>query len=138
MEYIDGGRLADTRVAGNKNQLRPAAGYNAVEGSEQGVDFRFSPVQFLWNQQPVWYVLLSKRKLINPVPRFPFIQTPPKIARSAGCCLIALLSRLGEQLHYDCRNLPRNTRHPVCRWRRLSCDMAVDLLPRVGNGKRVN
>src|SRR5580693_3523373 len=135
MEFIDDGGLADTRVAGNKNQFRPAAGYNAVERREQGVDLRFSPVQFFGNQQPVWYVLFPKRKLINPAPRFPFIKTAPKIARSAGCCLIALLSRLSEQLHDDCRNLPRNTRYPLT-WRHwLSCDMAVHQLHRIGSRK---
>jgi hypothetical protein len=63
-----------------------------------------APVQFFGNQQPVWHVVFAKRKLINAALRFPFIKTAPKIARSAGCCLISLLSRLGEQFHHDCRN----------------------------------
>ena len=36
MEFIDNGGLADTGIAGNKNQLWPAAGYNPAESSEQG------------------------------------------------------------------------------------------------------
>ena len=39
MEFIDDRGLADAGVAGNKNKLRPAAGYNTVEGGEQGVRF---------------------------------------------------------------------------------------------------
>ena len=135
MKFIDDRRLADTRVTGNKNQFRSAAGYSAVEASEQGVDFRFSPVQCFGNQQPVWYVLFPKAKLIDPAPRFKFIKTAPKIARSSSCCLVALLSRLGEQLHDDCRNCARNTLQPLTWRHRLSCDMAVHQLHRIGNRK---
>jgi len=81
-----------------------APGYNAVEGSEQGIDFGFSPVQFLWNQQPVWRVMFAKREFVDAMLRFPFSKTAPKITLEASRCLIALLSRLGEQLHDDCRN----------------------------------
>jgi hypothetical protein len=44
MKLIDDRGLADTGVPGNKNQLRLGACYNAVEGSEQGVDFGLSPI----------------------------------------------------------------------------------------------
>ena len=74
------------------------------KAASKASDFGFSPVQFLGNQQPVWRVLFAKRKLVDPTLRFPFGKTAPKIARSAGRCLISLLSRLGEQLHDDCRN----------------------------------
>ena len=47
MEFIDDGRFADAGVAGNKNQLWPAAGYDPVESGDQSGDFRFPPVQFL-------------------------------------------------------------------------------------------
>lgn len=53
VELIDDGRLPDAGVTRNENQLRPAARHDAVEGGEQGLDFRLAPVQFLGNQQPV-------------------------------------------------------------------------------------
>src|ERR1700692_2512931 len=44
MKLTDDRGLADAGVSGNKNQLRPGACHDPVEGSEQGVDFGFSPV----------------------------------------------------------------------------------------------
>ncbi len=44
MEFIDDGGLTDTRISGNKHQLRRAAGYDAIESSNQGFNFGFSPV----------------------------------------------------------------------------------------------
>src|SRR5882762_1547875 len=113
MQLTDDGGLADPGVSGNKHQLRLAPGYNALEGSEQGVDFGFSPVQFLWNQQPIRCVMFAKREFIDAMLRFPFSETAPKITLDAGGRLIALLSRLGEQLHDDCRNRGRDTLQPL-------------------------
>ncbi len=102
MEFIDDRGLADTGIAGNKNQLRPAAGYYTVESAEQHANLRFAPVQFLRNQQPVWRVLFTKRELVNATLLFPFDKTAAKIHLDSNRCLIALLGRLGEQLHDDC------------------------------------
>src|ERR1700736_3673110 len=99
MELIHNGGLADARVSGNKNQLRLTPGDNAVEHSEQRVVFGFSPVQFLWNQQPIRRVMFAKQEFVDAVLRFPFSETALKVTLDAGGCLIALLSRLGEQLH---------------------------------------
>src|SRR5229473_3016912 len=132
MELIDNGGFADAGVTRDKHELRPVAGYNAVKGSEQGVDFRFSPVQFLWDQQSVGRVLFAKWELVDAVVRFPFGKAAPKIACGAGCCLISLLSRLGEQLHDDCRNRARNTLQSLRGWCRLSRDMAVHQFHRIG------
>ena len=38
MELIDDRGLADAGISGNQHQLRPAAGDDAVEGGEQGID----------------------------------------------------------------------------------------------------
>src|ERR1700722_10454327 len=111
MELINNGRLAAPRASGNKNEFRLATRYNAIERSEQGVDFGFSPVQFLRNQQPIWRVVFAKRKFVDATMRFPFSETAPKITLDTGRCLVAFLRRLGEQLHDDCRNRARNTVH---------------------------
>src|SRR5882672_7010189 len=111
MQLMDDGGLADPGVSANEHQLRLAPGYDAVKSREQRVDFRFSPVQFLWNQQPIRRVMFAKREFVDAMLRFPFSKTAPKITLEASRCLIALLSRLGEQLHDDCRNRARNTVH---------------------------
>src|ERR1700730_6650443 len=109
MELIHNGGLTDARVSRHKNELRPAPGYTVIQRSEHHVDFGFSPVQFLWNQQPVWRVMFAKQEFVDAMLRFPFSKTAPKITLEASRCLIALLSRLGEQLHDDCRNRGRDT-----------------------------
>src|SRR5258705_13129675 len=132
MELIHNGGFADAGVSGNKNQLRLTTGYDAVERSEQSVDFGFSPVQFLWNQQPIRRVMFAKREFVAALLRFPFSKTAPKITLEASRCLIALLRRLGEQLHDDCRNRGRDTLQPLAGWCRLPCDMAVEQLHWIG------
>src|SRR5260370_32777056 len=112
MELIHNGGLADARVSGNENQLRLTTGDNAVERSEQSVDFGFSPVQFLWNQQPIRRVMFAKREFVDAMLRFPFSKTAPKITLEASRCLIALLSRLGHELHRHCRDRARDTLQP--------------------------
>src|SRR6266404_7050212 len=79
MELIHNAGLADARVSGNKNQLRLTTGDNAVERSEQSVDFGFSAVQFLWNQQPIWRVMFAKWEFVDAMPRFPFSETAPQV-----------------------------------------------------------
>src|ERR1700677_4130422 len=131
MELIHHRGLANTGISGNENQLRLATGYNAIERSEQGVDFGFSTVQFLWNQQPIWRVMFAKGEFVDAILRLPFSETAPKVTLDAGRRLIALLGRLDEQLHDDCRNRARNTAHVLAGWCRLSCDMTVHQLHRI-------
>ena len=73
-----------------------AAGDDAVESSEEGLNFGCSPVQFLWNQQPVWRVVFAKREFVDAALSFPFSKAAPKIALSANRCLVAFLSSFGE------------------------------------------
>src|SRR5262245_11197725 len=47
VQLVDDGGLADPGIAGHEYQLQPAAGDDAFEGSEQGVDLSRAPVQFL-------------------------------------------------------------------------------------------
>src|SRR5215468_10580718 len=49
VELIDDGGLADPRISRNKHQLGHAAGHDAVEAGQQGIDLSRSPVQFLGN-----------------------------------------------------------------------------------------
>jgi hypothetical protein len=39
MQFINDSGLADTRIAGNQNEFRPASAYDTVEGREQRIDF---------------------------------------------------------------------------------------------------
>ena len=61
----------------------------------------------------------------------PFGQTAPQIVLEAGGGLVALLGRLGEELHDDLREDGRNALQPLRRRDRLSCDMAVDPFHRI-------
>src|SRR5260370_13304111 len=98
MELIHNGGLADAGISGDKNELRLATRYNAIERSEQSVDFGFSPVQLLWNQQPICGVMFTTRAFVDAMLRFPLSETALKVALDASRRLIALLGRLGEQL----------------------------------------
>src|SRR5262249_46724460 len=136
MELIDDGGLADTGISRNEHQLRPAAGYDAIEGGEQGLDLACTPVQFLGDHQPVRRVVLTKREFVDAAPRFPFSKTAPKVSLDAGRCLVALLSSLSEQLHDDYRNRTRDAFQPLGGRHRLSCNVAVYPLHRIGSRER--
>src|SRR4051812_12397794 len=104
MELIDDGGLADTRVSGNEDQLRRATAYDTLEGGEQDIDLVRSPVQFLWNHQPVWRVVLARLEFVNAAPSLPLSKAAPKITLNTARGLISLLRSLGKQLHDDCRD----------------------------------
>ena len=109
VQLIDDGGFADSGIAGNQHQLRPAAAYDAVEGSEQDLDLARSPVQFLGDQQPVWAVVFAKREIRRCAratshsarQRRRSLSTP---ARS----LVAFLGGLREQFHHDRRDAGRH------------------------------
>ena len=96
MELIHNAGLADARVSGNKNELRLATGYNAIERSEQDADFGFSPVQFLWNQQPIWRVMFTKCEFVDAMLRFPFSETAPQVTLDASRLLLLSLPTMRE------------------------------------------
>src|SRR5262249_47466841 len=136
MEFIDDGGLADTGIAGNEDQLRRAAFYDAIKASEQCLDFPLAAVEFLRNQKPVWRVALAKRKLVDAAMTLPFSKTAPQIALNAGCRLVALLGSFGKQLHDDYRDSGRDILHPLA-WRRgFSGGMAVNPLHGIGSRER--
>ena len=109
MEFIDNGGFADTRVSGDKHEFRLSVGYNAVERREQGIDFAILARTISRESAAGLACPARPAETHRSSPHFPFIKTASKIARGAGSCLIALLSRLGEQLHDDCRDRARNT-----------------------------
>ena len=110
VQLIDDGGLADAGIAGDQHQLRPAAGDDAVEGGEQGLDLALSPVQFLGNQKPVGRVLLAQREGVDPVLSLPCSKAAPKVALQAGRGLVALLGGLGEQLQDEGGDRGRDSR----------------------------
>src|SRR5215510_11703517 len=60
VQLIDDRGFADSGVAGNQHQLRPAAGYDTIKRSEQDLDLARSPVQFLRDYQPIVSVVLAR------------------------------------------------------------------------------
>src|SRR4029453_14876050 len=99
---------------------------DTVEGVEQGLDLGLSSVQFLWNQQPVRRVVFAQRELVDAMLGFPFIQTAPKIACSAGRCLVRPPGSLRKQLHDDSGHRTRNVLRPFVRRKWLSRNMGVN------------
>ena len=75
--------------------------------------------------------MFAEREVVDTILRFPFMKAAPKITPGARRCLIAVLSRLGEQLHDDCRNRARNTLQPLMWGCRLPCDVGVHEFHRI-------
>ena len=97
---------------------------------------RCSPVQLLGDQQPVGRVVLAEREVIDAALTLPIGKAAPQVALDAGRGLVALLGRLGEQLHDDRGDRVRDSLQPLAGRERLSRDMAVDPLHGIGRGER--
>ena len=98
MQLVYDRRLADAGITGDQDEFRGAAVDDAIEGGEQALDLTSPTVKFLGNQEPVGRVVFAEREVVNPAPRLPSGQAAPKIILETSCCLVALLSGLGEQL----------------------------------------
>ena len=101
VQLVDDRGLADAGIAGDQHQLRRAARDDAIEGGEQGLDLALSPVELLGDQEPVGRVVFAEREGLDAAVELPFGKAAPQIALDAGGGLVALLGRLGEQLHDD-------------------------------------
>ena len=66
----------------------------------------------------------------------PFGETASQIVLEAGGGLVALLGRLGEELHDDLGDHRRDALQPFRRCHRLSRDMAMDPFHRIGGAER--
>ena len=135
VQLIDDGGLADAGIAGDQHQLRPAAGDDAIEGGEQGLDLALAAVQFLGNQKPVRCVLLAQREGVDPVLSLPCGEAAPEVALQAGRGLVALLGRLGEQLRHDGGDRCRHVLQSLYGRNGLSRNMAVDPFHRIRGHK---
>ena len=62
MEFIDDGGFANTRVAGNKNEFRPASPHHTLKGCQQGRDLELPTEEFLRDQQLVRHIVRSQRE----------------------------------------------------------------------------
>ena len=127
--------LADAGIAGDQHQLRRAVGHDPVEGGEQRFDLALAAVERLRDQQPVRHVVRAERERLDAAVRLPFRQAPPQIDREARGGLVAVLGGLGEQLHHDRRERPRDARDPLVGRRRLPGDVAVHPFHRIGGGE---
>jgi hypothetical protein len=72
--------FADAGISRNQHELRPAALNDPFESGEQGFDFALSPIGLLGNQQPVGYVVLPKRELVDAPLTRPIGKTAAQIA----------------------------------------------------------
>ena len=106
---------------------------DAVEGGEQRVDLALPAVQLLRDQQPVRDVVRAERERRRCGRAASHSARQRRRSRSqAGGGLVALLGGLGEQLHDDRRERPRDVRDPLVGRHRLPGDVAVHPLHRIG------
>src|ERR1700746_3802314 len=136
MQLVNDRGFSDARITRNQHQLRHTTVDDAIEGCEQGLDFALSPVELFGDQQKIRCVVLAEREITDVVSGLPVTEAASEIALEAASCLITVLSRLGEQLHYDCGDGCRNIFGPLARRRRPSCDMAVHPLHWIRRIKR--
>ena len=79
-----------------ETKTRYAAIDDAIERDEQGLDLALSPVQLLWNQEPVRLVVFAEREIFDAALRFPRGKAALEITLEADRCLVPLLGCLGE------------------------------------------
>ena len=136
VELVHDRRLADAGVSGDQHQLRPAARDDAIERGEQGVDLTVPPVQLLGDHEAIRNVMRAGREVVDASLGLPLRQAAPQIALDARRGLIALLRRLGEQLHRDRGHRGRHTAQSLAGCGRLSSDVAVHPFHRIGCRER--
>ena len=127
--------FADAGITGDEHEFGGALGHDPVERRKQRIDLALPPVQLLRDQQSVRRVVRAQREWIDATMRLPFRQAPPKIGFQARGGLVALLGVLGEELHDDGGQRLGDCGAIAGRYR-LTCDVAVDPLQRVGGSKR--
>jgi len=84
VQLIDNSGFADSRIAGNQHQLRPAAGYDTIERRKQDLGLALPAVQFLRNQEQVGHVVFAQREFVNAALTFPLSEAASKITLHAG------------------------------------------------------
>jgi hypothetical protein len=93
---------------------------------------RSRPYKRLRDQQPVRDVTFAERKVVVAALRLPGRKAALQVVLDAGGGLVALLGRLGEQLHDNPRELRRNGLKPLARRQRFAGDVAMHPLHRIG------
>src|SRR5262249_22696163 len=136
VQFVDDGGFADSGIAGNQHQLRPAACYYTIERCKQGLDLARSSVQFLRDEQTIWSVVLARREIRHAPARFPFSQAAPKIALDAGRSLVSFFGSFGEEFHHDGRDTSRHTLYSFVRPHRMPGDVAMYPFKRIGSRER--
>ena len=85
--------------------------------------------------QTVRHVASAERERLDAAMRLPFRQALAQIDRETRGGLVAVLGGLGEELHHDRRERPRDVRDPLVGRRRLAGDVAVHPFHRIGGGE---
>ena len=104
VKLADDRGFADAGIARYQHELRRALVDDAIEGRDESLDLALAPIELLRDQQLLRPVLGAQREGIDAAPAFPCAQAPPQIGLEAGRRLVAVLARLGEQLHDDPRD----------------------------------
>ena len=135
MKLADDRGFPDAGIARYQHELRRALVDDSIEGRDESLDLALAPIELLRDQQLLRPVLSAQREGIDAAPAFPCAQAPPQIGLEAGRRLVAVLARLGEQLHDDARDRRRDAADPLVRGHRLPGDVTMDPLHGVGGGE---
>ena len=136
LQLVDDCGFADARVPGHEHQLGPAPGDDAIERGEKDVDLRSAPVEFLGDHEAIWSVMIARREIVDAPLRVPFGEAAPEVALDTRRRLVSVLDGLGEHLHGDGGDGDRNARQLLAGVCRLSRNVAVHPLHRVGCRER--
>ncbi|MFT3768292.1 MAG: hypothetical protein QM820_22815 [Minicystis sp.] len=121
--------LAHARVARDEEQLRAALAH-AIEGLHQGLDLGVAAVELLRDLQAIGDIVYAAHEALGRAAGRG--QAGAEIGLQAGRGLVAILRRLGEELHHDGGHGPRDGGVDLVRRDGALGDVEVDQLDGIG------
>ena len=136
VELVHDRGFADTGIPGYEHELCCAIRYDPVEGAKQRLDLVLPAVKLLRRHETVRHVVSAERERLYAAMRLPFREALPQIDRETRGGLVAVLGVLGEELHHDRRERPRDARDPLVGRHRLAGNVAMHPFHRIGSSER--
>ncbi len=135
VQLADQRRLADAGIAGHEQQTRSALA-RALERRAQQRTFGVAPVQTPRHRELLGHVARADLERQHAAMAAPLLAAAQQIALQRLLALIALLRRLGQQLHHDLRQRQRQRRVELGRRLRHFGHVSVHQRQRVGAVER--
>src|SRR2546428_10215693 len=135
VELLNERRLADSGVPGDQRHRHPPLA-RAVEGPDELFHLSVPPIELLGDQKEVRDVPPSEGKVRDRSIRLPLVGTDTEVVLEPERALVPLLGSLGEELHDDPRERPRNRGLDLGGCGRRLRDVRVDQLEGVVGAER--